>query len=118
MLVTAWSEEGEYHFVTKWTPISSGNPQIDTIAGIAIDSAGNVYVTTNCPNNLIQKFSSKGSFITSWGSTGSGNGQFNAPGPGIAVGQTGYVYVVDLWRIQKFSSNGTFITKWGSQGLS
>jgi tripartite motif-containing protein 71 len=68
-------------------------------------------------NNRIQKFDSTGKFIATWGSSGSGNGQFRNP-RSAAVDFAGNVYVVDYGndRIQKFSSNGTFITTWGSSG--
>ena len=82
--------------------------------GVAVDSSGNVYVAdTN--NNRIQKFDSSGTFITKWGSSGTGDGQFEYP-TGIAVDSSGNVYVADTdnHRIQKFDSNGTFLTKWGS----
>jgi tetratricopeptide (TPR) repeat protein/streptogramin lyase len=56
----------------------------------------------------------KYSFIKSWGSDGSGDGEFDGP-LGITIDSIGYVYVTDSGnhRIQKFDSNGTFITKWG-----
>ena len=84
--------------------------------GIAIDSSGSVYVTDS-GNNQIQKFDSSGTFIKSWGSSGTGDGQFYTP-DGIAVDSVDHVYVVDSQgaRIQKFDSNGNFITKWGSSG--
>ena len=68
-------------------------------------------------NSRIQKFNSSGTFITKWGSSGSGDGQFAEP-QGIAVDSSGNVYVADHYnnRIQKFDSSGTFITKWGSSG--
>jgi len=52
----------------------------------------------------IQKFDSNGSFLTAWGSAGSGDGQFNSPG-GVAVEGGGSVYVADAgnYRIQKFA---------------
>ncbi|HEY5053059.1 MAG TPA: hypothetical protein VII45_06580, partial [Solirubrobacterales bacterium] len=54
-------------------------------------------------------------FDSSFGSSGSGPGQFSSP-QGIAVNDTtGNVYVVDraLFRVQEFSSTGTFIRMWG-----
>ena len=65
----------------------------------------------------IQKFSPDGTFLTKWGSCGSGNGQFYYP-YGVAVDGSGNVYVADTdnYRIQKFSSDGTFLTTWGSSG--
>ncbi|HMH11255.1 MAG TPA: hypothetical protein VK553_11120 [Candidatus Nitrosopolaris rasttigaisensis] len=58
-------------------------------------------------------------FITTWGSRGTANGQFNHP-EGITVDASGNVYVVDHGndRIEKFDSNGTFITAWGSPGTT
>ena len=55
--------------------------------------------------------------VKTWGSSGSGNGQFIDP-HGVAVDSSGNVYVADLGnhRIQKFDSNGNFIIKWGSNG--
>jgi len=56
-------------------------------------------------------------FVSKWGSYGSGDGQFYYPN-GVAVDSSGNVYAVDRhnYRIQKFTSDGTFITKWGSWG--
>lgn len=57
-------------------------------------------------------------FVTSWGSPGSGNGQFNWP-QGIAVDSSGYVYVADTqnYRIQKFDSSGNFKMTWEVSAL-
>ncbi len=56
-------------------------------------------------------------FVTKWGSSGTGDGQFTNPS-GIAIDTSGNVYITDRTHdpIQKFSSDGTFLTKWGSAG--
>ena len=56
--------------------------------------------------------------ISTWGSPGSGNGQFNSPS-GMDLDFKGHLYVVDSGnnRIQKFNAtDGKFISKWGSSG--
>ncbi|MBF0538923.1 MAG: hypothetical protein HQL03_11815 [Nitrospirae bacterium] len=84
--------------------------------GVAVDGSGNVYVV-DTGNARIQKFTSDGKFIITWGSNGGGDGQFQHP-EGIAVDISGNVYVADRSnnRIQRFTSDGKFIAKWGSEG--
>ncbi len=55
----------------------------------------------------------------SWGSSGTGDGQFGYDSPiSVAVDPAGDVYAVDTGnnRIEKFDPNGHFLTKWGSLG--
>ena len=85
------------------------------------DASGNVYVADS-QNNRIQKFSSDGTYLSQWGSPGSGNGQFNFP-IGVATDMSGNVYVADTRnsRIEKFKSDGTYLSQWGpalGNGLS
>jgi uncharacterized protein YjiK len=84
---------------------------IDTQNAIATDSANNVYVSSD---NHIFKFTGDGQLITSWGSNGSGNGQFNQI-VGIATDSANNVYVTDAFniRVEKFTSDGNFIKSWG-----
>jgi DNA-binding beta-propeller fold protein YncE len=106
----------KYVFDLKWGSAGAGDGQFGYPESMAVDQAGNIYVTDYAYNN-VQKFSPDGVFITKWGSSGSGNGQFNHP-YGIAVDHSGNVYVVDFGNsnIQKFSSSGVFIAKWGVGG--
>jgi tripartite motif-containing protein 71 len=88
-----------------------------------------VYVT-DTGNNRIQKFTNDGTYIRTWGGSGSGDGEFNFPS-GIGVDSSANVYVSDTHvvsqeneqfsgngngRIQKFTNTGIFIRKWGSKG--
>jgi hypothetical protein len=87
--------------------------------GLAVDAAGNVYAADQV-NNMVEKFSSTGSLLASWGGTGYGNGQFYQP-TGIAVDSSGKVYVVDAGntRVEKFTSTGVLLATWqGAAGTS
>ena len=57
------------------------------------------------------------SFITSWGSNGTGDGEFVDP-DGIAIDTGDNIYIADRnnHRIQKFDSAGNFSFLWGSNG--
>ena len=61
-------------------------------------------------NDRIQKFTSDSTFMTKWGSEGTGYGQSIDP-YGIAIDSSGNVYVADSGnnRIQKFTADGMFI---------
>ena len=92
-----------------------GTQTLNAPNGIAINKEGAVYVTDKL--DRVQKYSSTGEHLLSWGNSGSGDGQFSTP-KGIAIDSSKNVYVVDSYnqRIQKFDANGIFIAKWGSRG--
>lgn len=88
----------------------------NSLAGVAIDTLGNVYVADS-HNHRIQIFSNDGILRDVWGKAGMRLGQLRYPS-GVAVDRNGYVYVVDSGnnRIQVFSNNGIFIRAWGRKG--
>ncbi len=83
---------------------------------IAIAPTGDIY-TVEWYNTRVQKLDANGNHLLTWGSPGSGPGQFGDLRE-IAVDTNGYVYVVDALnhRIQKFDSNGNFIAIIGIYG--
>ncbi len=108
---------GDYDPISEWgefgimTPGHFSYPQF-----IAVDDDGNSYVS-DLGNKRIQKYSSTGEFVSTWGQSGTLPGEFHYPS-GIAVNDN-FVFVADhdLHTIQKFSLNGTFVDQWGSFGI-
>lgn len=80
---------------------------------IAKDEEGNLYVT-DFSNNRIRKYSPSGDLLLQWGSSGSGNGQFDDPHSVAVSGD--YVYVSDIFnhRVQKFTTAGIYVSQWGT----
>ena len=76
---------------------------------LARDDAGNLYVCEYGSNDRIQKFSPGGVHLASFGSFGTGKGQFQRPS-GVAW-REGKVYVADAVnnRVQVFTDGGEFV---------
>jgi DNA-binding beta-propeller fold protein YncE len=141
--LTAWGE-----FVKAWGwGVLDGSPELQTCAtatgcvkgltgsgpgefggfgpqGIALDSAGNVYVE-DFSNDRVEKFDptagsleEEADFLLAFGSEGTGNGQFSwegIPSSFIDVGPEDIVYVGDQKRMQTFDTGGNYL---GSISLS
>lgn len=84
---------------------------------VAFDSAGNIYVSDGYGNSRVVKFDKKGKFLTTWGTKGTGPGQFDLP-HAIVVDRRGRVFVADRQnsRIQLFDSRGNYQTEWKHLG--
>jgi tripartite motif-containing protein 71 len=88
--------------------------------GIALDASGNIYVTNVSPSQggfNVVKFDSRGKYLATIGSAGSGNGQFNDP-EDLAIDSSGNIYVADSGnnRVQKFDKDGVYQSQFGSRG--
>ena len=94
----------------------SNNGQLDDPIGLAI-SGGNLYVA-EYGNNRVQELSSSGTYISKFGSTGSGNGQLSGPRSIATEPGTGNLYVADTGndRVEGFTPAGVYVTKFGSSG--
>ncbi|HEX5928113.1 MAG TPA: hypothetical protein VFY48_01845 [Solirubrobacterales bacterium] len=148
--LTAWGE-----FVKAWGwGVRDGSPQLQTCTavtgcqegiggngagqlnypqGVALDSAGNLYVA-DLLGRRVQKFDADGNFILMFGgevnkttsgnlctaasgdtcgvgTLGTANGQFGTweVGSLIGVGPGDTIYVGDQERVQKFDANGNFL---------
>lgn len=103
--IQKFSSAGAY--LTGW---ASRSPN-----GVAVDSTGDVYVSGGfyC---TVAKYTENGAPLLTWGTCGSGNGQFNLAGQ-IAIGPGDEIYVVSYYDndVQKFGSALTPVTRttWG-----
>lgn len=100
--------DGDGNFLRKWGgPLARGiygpfNGWITTVTAVAFDEDGNLLVA-DFYNDRVQKFAPDGTFLTSFGETGEGAGQFGHA-IAVAVAADGTVFVADFLnnRIQKW----------------
>jgi sugar lactone lactonase YvrE len=77
---------------------------------VAWDSNGNIYITDGYINSRVAKYDKNGDWVKSWGTKGTGPGQFNLP-HAIAIDRNNNIYVGDRTnrRIQVFDTDGKFL---------
>ena len=107
------------NYAASWGPESEiGSGFIREPVGIAVDSAGNVYVA-DAWQSFILKYDADGNFISAWGDPLNGSGgRFSFRPTYLAIDSSGNVFSTDYYnnRVQKFDALGTLITTWGIQG--
>jgi hypothetical protein len=74
------------------------------LSGIDLDSSDNVFIVDKNTSH-VQKFDSNGTFLTKWGSQGTGDGQFLEL-EDIEIDSSDIVYIVDRGTpsIQSFTN--------------
>jgi DNA-binding beta-propeller fold protein YncE len=104
---------------------NGGTEPIASAYGVGIDPQGNVWVSDS--KDRFHIVAPDGTFIETWGTSGSGEGEFEflARNSGVsrhygdvAFDAAGNIYVADSGntRIQKFAPDRTFLLAWGSEG--
>ena len=97
-------------------PLPHPDPPLPPVDGlfrqptdVAWDSQGNIYITDGYVNSRVAKIDKNGEWVKSWGSKGTGPGQFNIP-HSIAIDRQDNIYVGDRTnhRIQVFDTEGNF----------
>ena len=114
--------EGSPFPITVKLPVQKLGTPIKTISGVkgpwdvAVNRRGEVLVAESNAH-CISIFSPTGKKLQSFGSQGSGHGEFSYP-RGVAMDDDGSILVADKCnhRIQKFTPNGKFITSVGKKG--
>ena len=110
-----------FSIVVKLPVEKLGNPiltidRVERPCGVAVNQRGEV-VVTECNRDCVSVFSQHGKKLRSFGTPGSGHGQFNEP-LGVSVDNEGNILVADAYnqRIQKFTTTGEFLTTVGTKG--
>jgi YD repeat-containing protein len=102
---------------TKCKPgiAGAGNGQFNVLAGLSVDSSGNLWVA-DYGNNRIQEFNEKGEYQTQFGSTGKEAGKFEGPMEIALSGGNLYVTDYNNNRVQEFSTTGSPLRQFGEAG--
>ncbi len=74
----AHAQREQATLLTQPRTAGSGDGELNGPNDVTVDAAGNIYVADGS-NHRIQKFNSEGVFLATWGSRGSGNGEFINP---------------------------------------
>ena len=102
-------------YLRQWGRPGTGDGSFVWPCSVAVDDSGYVYVVDReGPSemvNRVQKFTSDGAFVSTWGRYGHGPGQFYDP-MDVAVDSNGTVYVGDSMneRVQTFTRAGAYLT--------
>lgn len=97
--------------------LSAGSIYDSAIHRLETVLLGNLYVV-NEGNGTIVRYTSEGDFISIFGGSGSGDGQFNSPNGIRYYRSANALIIVDTGnnRVQILTAAGAFITKYGSPG--
>jgi sugar lactone lactonase YvrE len=96
--------------------ISTITERPESLAKIAVDGEGNIYLLGGTGNSAVFTYNSKGKYINKFGSDGDEQGQFRAP-YSIAVDGQGRIYVSDIKGIQVFDADGRYVDKIDPEGV-
>jgi sugar lactone lactonase YvrE len=99
----------EVSYTERLRTLTSAGP-FNGCTALAIGSTGDLFVTDGYGNARIHHFAPDGELIESWGSPGSGPGQFHNP-HGVRIGPDKLMYVSDREneRVQLFTQEFEFV---------
>lgn len=116
IFVTDYAGNRVYKFTTGGAIVSWATTEGP--ADVAVNGSGDVFVV-GLHGRRVQKFTNGGSLVSSFGTPGSGPGQFLDPN-GLAVDASGRVYVVDGGRVRilRFLADGSFDMEFTPPGVA
>jgi DNA-binding beta-propeller fold protein YncE len=92
-----------------------GAGQLRGPAGLALDSAGNLFIP-DWQRNRVVKLDAGGRFVAEWGGEGSGESELQGPRD-VEIGDDGRVLVADTenHRVQIWDARGAFVASFGAE---
>ncbi|MDO7884242.1 DUF7619 domain-containing protein [Hymenobacter cheonanensis] len=103
----------------KWGNLSA-------LSDVSQDEAGNVYTLSETKHE-VRKYDAAGQLLLSFGSYGTGPGQFSLPLVSLGLDGVGNIYVLEStnnnastqkFKVQKFTPQGAFVARFEDLGLS
>jgi tripartite motif-containing protein 71 len=107
--------DGNGKFLMEWGSSGFEDGQLSSdLHDIAVDTQGDIYVTDR--SNGLQKFDSRGHFLTKIDACG--DEKLMSSATGVAFDSQGHLYVYDRsnHRICKYDSNGRYLNQWDGSG--
>lgn len=102
--------------IARYWPVYSDATDLASPQSRYLAVSGSEIHVAQVAASRVKRFNGLGTYLGQYGSSGSGNGQFNT----IAAicGNNSNVWVLDsaLGRIQRFSTTGTYQLQWGATG--
>lgn len=119
-VVFKFSAHGELLMTLGRHGVSGDGPNVfDQPTDVLVAPNGNLFVTNGhgMGANRVMNLAGDGTFIKAWGSTGTGEGEFDIP-HALAMDSQGRLFVGDRnnARIQIFDQNGEYIDQWTQFG--
>lgn len=106
----------QFTYDGQWINSFGNEPLMYGPCGLAVDSAGYIYVLDDHSfYSRVNKFTQGGVLVTWWGGKGTGNSQLDSPAR-ICIDQFDRVYITEYGTnigVKKFTINGGFIARWG-----
>ncbi len=117
--VRKWSPQGELQMTlgTPGEPAANDGDPFNKPTDVAISSKGHLFVSDGYGNARVHKYTLDGELLKSWGTHGSGPGEFNLSHC-VRVDRHDRVWICDREnrRIQIFTDEGAFIREWPGLG--
>ena len=100
-------------------PVSKHSPQRPASAltlEMAVDGLGNIFLL-NEDDYAVYRFTPSGTYVSKFGSVGTGAGQFDTWAQHLAIDNRSRVYVTDVSGLKRFDANGAYLDSMSARAV-